>query len=1125
MEIPVSKPLCFDGFVCVGTVKHYVQALRIQDCSVEGYGDDEYPGVSTYLQSVTASKDRSYEIWYRLGKATPNYQRFHEPFLWVAQLSKHVLDYIEEQPPRSVMLSTFRTTFYLWLAKRFNRNTTHFSSNNEFQRWHAAFNHQTDFRIALNAYIEYTYHQAFNLPNSKHLLGQPLWGECMAKGLRVVKPQQPLLTLTLATPDVYACFKHMYFGKQIQKKRPLRIVEIEQERRKHKLGFSKNSKSDVQQSTISCQPYRTLPVKVGDIVALTPEKKDEKVWKNTTWDWLAYVQAVQLLDDGTERLFVLWIYRHYETNICKAEYPFENEVFLSDNCNCTEGELLSTDIKGKYDLDWCPSPIDANRLFIRQTYITQDSAFISVRDEHKKCICRTAKDPFPYRHGDTVYLERTLHKEQVLDPVLVHKVNTVTGSVTVRRLLQLQRCTELAAKAHRADVAPNELVLTDDYETVAMPRIRRRCFVKFVAKASLINDRVPFPYNLGGAGDLWFISMGLVASGDDQNLVYLRDVPRAFKQGPNITSERKLRGLSIFSGGGSLDRGLEEGGAVEFHTAVDFSPEACHTQRANARDPAKMHIYCGSVDDYLDRVLTAKDHKLVARIGEVDMIAAGSPCPGFSSLQQYWQSLQSLRNASHITTFCSFVDVYRPLYGILENVVNMASMRKGYEDQNVLSQVVASLVSMGYQVNQYIMDAWCYSSKQQRSRLILTIAAPGLNPILQPWHTHRRAHEDTRGRCLGWLPNGERFGQREYYPTPFAHIPAGKVSADLPDIGNSLVQACIPFPDHRLSGCSTRDERALLTCIPKSPPGCGYNDAERLGLIPKHLKRPNRSDGKSYTRIKEAGLVPTITTRVMMRDKYNGASVHWGQDRSISILEARRAQGYPDNEPIIGNLAEQYKIVGNGVDRKVAFAMGLSLFHATEKNNSDFTANGRTPSSSEAYCLTDSAEESCIGIDSVGSHTVPISEVDGVSKESLRTSKPLHSSDDSLNASEVLKRLPGSRANSIGRLSLSSPSSLSTTQTSPAPRKRNREQEPEGDVETTETSCPSEHPRKRAKPGRQSWPSTMTATNATDRKVPTSSNVRSSSLSAKRQTRHSGLTVEFMPKQWNKRPEEEHGHS
>jgi hypothetical protein len=42
-------------------------------------------------------------------------------------------------------------------------------------------------------------------------------------------------------------------------------------------------------------------------------------------------------------------------------------------------------------------------------------------------------------------------------------------------------------------------------------------------------------------------------------------------------------------------------------------------------------------------------------------------------------------------------------------------------------------------------------------------------------------------------------------------------------------------------------------------------------------------------------------------------------------METRRAQGFLDHEVIVGYPSQQLKIVGNSVDRKVAFAMGLSM--------------------------------------------------------------------------------------------------------------------------------------------------------------------------------------------------------
>lgn len=54
-------------------------------------------------------------------------------------------------------------------------------------------------------------------------------------------------------------------------------------------------------------------------------------------------------------------------------------------------------------------------------------------------------------------------------------------------------------------------------------------------------------------------------------------------------------------------------------------------------------------------------------------------------------------------------------------------------------------------------------------------------------------------------------------------------------------------------------------------------------------------------------------------------------DHSL-FKEAKRTQGYRDCEPIIGTLGEQWKILGNGVDRKVSFAIGLALRDAFTKS-------------------------------------------------------------------------------------------------------------------------------------------------------------------------------------------------
>lgn len=216
--------------------------------------------------------------------------------------------------------------------------------------------------------------------------------------------------------------------------------------------------------------------------------------------------------------------------------------------------------------------------------------------------------------------------------------------------------------------------------------------------------------------------------------------------------------------------------------------------------------------------------------------------------------------------------------------------------------------------------------------MFLTIAAPGLHPIIKPKHTLSRPEKDTTGKSLGKLPNGERLGEREQYATPFPYVSAGEITSDLPNIGNCNVQTCIPHPDHKVSYQPNRKERILLYDIPRNPPGSGYAEAYTLDLIPMQLQKPGKEAGKAYRRIKKTGLIPTITTTLSIQDSRNGASIHWDQNRPITIMDTRRAQGYLDEESIIGDREGQFIIVGNGVDRKVSFALGLSLRRALEQS-------------------------------------------------------------------------------------------------------------------------------------------------------------------------------------------------
>jgi DNA (cytosine-5)-methyltransferase 1 len=373
--------------------------------------------------------------------------------------------------------------------------------------------------------------------------------------------------------------------------------------------------------------------------------------------------------------------------------------------------------------------------------------------------------------------------------------------------------------------------------------------------------------------------------------------------------------------------------------AVDWNSEALHSHRANTSDPDDVQYFLGSVNHYLCLALLGSQDPRVALIGLIGLILGGSPCPGFSSMQKNKQSEQSLSFASMVASIVAYVDTYNPQYFTLENVVPMTYkiMVNGHE-QNVFSQILASLVALGYQVQQFLGDSWSLASSQQRSRVFIVASAPGTVPLFHPpsTHGHPAGGREVK-RSLGKTTNGLAFGIRSYEGTPFKYISAQAATQDLPDVGDSLTQICPQFPDHRTSRDQSWETRQRLIQIPVRPHGMGLVQAVKRGVIKPSSEayrwlarcKPGsvraNPNSRSYTRIRPDGLFPTVLTDLHLQCGINGVVLHWEQHRCITIMETRRAQGFLDQEVIVGTPAQQLKIVGNSVDRKVAFAMGIVI--------------------------------------------------------------------------------------------------------------------------------------------------------------------------------------------------------
>ncbi|KAF2670745.1 hypothetical protein BT63DRAFT_385133 [Microthyrium microscopicum] len=902
--------MLFDGILTLKNKEFFVQKCRFSILSVGGYD-----ALNSPRESWIRSKWSDYHgQWYKLGNPSGEYKKYFEVFQWVADLGKYFISYLEHFP--QVQFSSFESEFSRWLDQNCYSDT--------YASWRQQYG-KTDFRNALTAYHQWLWKEADGLSNRK-LINHPIWQEFRHDTLGAI-PEQPIVQKdTIVTPLVHNCFKHMYFGlclkptgfqPQVEQRRQLRRKEL--------------CMPEVPATTKPILCFTSSKtVKMGDFVAIDRDSDDHgSRWKGAaSVVWFAYVREIIPARDPI--LKITWLYSPEDTIIGNAYYPVQNELFWSDH----EGDKIPlSEVIGVVDIDICPRSIPKDKYFIRQKYQNTEHAFVAFnkKDLQQLRARATVTNKLAYACGDTVlYRYEGRLEPGIIDDISEHRIR-------IRRLSRLGSYFESSAM--------NELAWTENFLSLNPSCLSHKCYIIFIKP----RDKVPLLYDRNGQGNCFFISHVF----KDGAMVALEAIPSGvMKIGPSFESVSRLplRSISLFSGGGNFDRGLEEAGAIRTTHVVELDQNAIHTFRVNCEHVDEVKFFQGSVDDHIYAAITGLTNPNVPLIGEIDNISGGSPCQGFSMLQMDTNSLDSMRKASKIASFLSYVDTYLPRFAILENVPSMKRLLGPQKDQSVLKQVIATLVSMGYQTQICLLDAWSFGAPQSRTRLFIQIASPDmvLPEIPRPTHAHPL---NPRKSSLGVAPNGENFGERNLDIAPFPTVTAQSCTEDLPKM--EFYQN-IKFPNHKSFRAKPMEE-LIIRRIPKNTT-MGLVDAINGGLMPsaiaeywsKHTNVRRAKTSNSFKRIPSNALFPTITTSINASDAINGRVIHWDQNRIISLEEARRAQGYLENDVILGSMRNQWKIVGNSVARPVALNLGLAIREAwlaspdpsnTPRRTQHFTSN------------------------------------------------------------------------------------------------------------------------------------------------------------------------------------------
>lgn len=364
--------------------------------------------------------------------------------------------------------------------------------------------------------------------------------------------------------------------------------------------------------------------------------------------------------------------------------------------------------------------------------------------------------------------------------------------------------------------------------------------------------------------------------------------PAAVRETAPPYGTRVLNAVSLFSGGGGMDIGVESAGFRNL-ACVEFDHNAAETLRFNTTS-AKMDTKIVEADIRTVDPLTLADPG-------IDLLYGGPPCQAFSLIGRRG----SLCDERGMLLFemIRFARALRPRALLLEQVKGLLSApnEKG-EAGGVFKLFTKRLEDLGYCVKWTVLCAADYGVAQLRERVFI-VATPGANGFSFPAPTHTESPEDA-----------PLFPLRPY-------VGIGSVIGDLP---RPVSKGCNPTIPNHVDVTPDRD-RERIHPVPEGGFLSGTPNA------PPELKRNlTRKDTTKYRRLHR--LEPSLTLRC------GEIFFHPTEDRYLTPREYLRIHGYPDAHILCGPIRsrsgtvrnlDQHRLVANSVPPPLAKAIATQI--------------------------------------------------------------------------------------------------------------------------------------------------------------------------------------------------------
>lgn len=334
--------------------------------------------------------------------------------------------------------------------------------------------------------------------------------------------------------------------------------------------------------------------------------------------------------------------------------------------------------------------------------------------------------------------------------------------------------------------------------------------------------------------------------------------------------------VDLFSGAGGLCLGMKSAG-IDVVMANELEADFAETHKLNFPEARMINRDIASVD------FRAELKAIGLNPGEVNIVAGGPPCQGFSTIGK--KKFGDPRN-SLFSQFLRAVEEVRPSYVIFENVSGFKRLYSG----SIYKKVLEGLTEQGFDHVSGIINVKDFGAPQSRERTIVLAWRKGLNPVYLPKATHGASKPFlTLMEAISDLPVLE-FGQSA---SVYGCEPKNDYQKAMRDAKGLLTE----------HACANYGERMRLV-MSKIPPGGSVID------LPEEL-RPKGYFKNTYARLLPDSPSPTITRN--FGTPSSSRCIHPFQNRALSTREGARIQGFPDHYKFIGSKCRKNLQIGNAV--------------------------------------------------------------------------------------------------------------------------------------------------------------------------------------------------------------------